>query len=300
MDRRTFLRIGTGLAVGGPLLVDAVTTSTTLAADAPGAAATALALIGAVPPDVSKAGILAEDRKFLPAGQRMPVVHIEVPTVRAFATTDRHLVFSFDEMPTQAVFTAWLRSWPGPYTLYWNYKHEIDHAVVNGRYTLAKYKADMAKLTSWAAAAAHPHTVNTQILMCWTFYPNNHAPLKPADYWVNGIGYFMADFDGVGPTSSGAYPTFRAGLAAVPAWAKAHKVGWGVGEFGSHRSSLDPQGAHRAAWMTSMVPKLAAAGATTICLFDSNFGMPKTQVMELTTSAEISAWSALSRATALH
>lgn len=162
--------------------------------------------------------------------------------------------------------------------------HEADHKKLPVADTIAIKNRFFDRVT-----AANPKVLVAHTLTGWSFgVKSGYDP----DIWGTCRAHVIGvDCDGIHPTQL-PYTAYDNQIvraqAFVEKWADSGYRYWAVPEFGCPRIASDTGGVARAAWMKEYGDKFRAGGALYVCAYEA----PSTAGNELTTPAEISAWSA--------
>ena len=188
------------------------------------------------------------------------------------------IVVSFKARPADilsgkydTLLTNWFRNAPTDREIWWTYWHEPEDDVEDGNFTAQQWRDAYRHIALMANAARNPRLHNTIILMCWTVHPRSgrtFADFFPGKDVVETLGW-----DCYSAASSGTiyYPPSDVYGRAV-ATSRDLGLPFGIAETGSLKSSSDPDGTKRAAWLRSVGTYLEDQNAEFVTYFDSVIG----------------------------
>jgi hypothetical protein len=182
--------------------------------------------------------------------------------------TGMPVIYSFDRMPSDAQFRAWLNSLNPRQHVWWAYDHEIDWKIKHHKQTLGTWRRQMAHLM--AIAKGRPNLAPALILTGWEFATNGGRHFyPPTAFWIPGMRAIGGDMDGL-DTHSRPYPNFTRQLDGL--LATAARVGHAqvlIPEFGAPTTTWDPSTRGKAEWMRQWAERFCKAGVTAVAYFDT-------------------------------
>jgi hypothetical protein len=194
------------------------------------------------------------------------------------AAVDTSLLVSFKADPVRVLSGTYdqrLKQWfdeaPRNRDIWWTYYHEPENNVEHGDFTAEQWRAAYKHIATIANAAHNPHLYNSIVLMCWTLDPasgRSFADYFPGADLVDTIGWDCYSE----PTTDQPYEAPQDLYASAIATSRSAGVGWGIAETGAIKTSTDPSGELRAAWLLDVGQYLADEGAQFVLYFDSPVG----------------------------
>lgn len=182
---------------------------------------------------------------------------------------------------------AWLQALPAKAVVFMSYYHEPESSWTDGPTFAAAQDHFINTVNTTTGVVA---TVKTCVIFTSNILTFGQAGGSTRDvrtYWPVAHNADHVGFDFDGSVSTTAYPTqYQARMATAKAFALLKKVPWSATEFANLQIAGDTAGTGRAAWIKQLATDFASNGAYSVEYWDDS-------TSTLTTSAEVSAWTAV-------
>ncbi len=195
---------------------------------------------------------------------------------RKDAIGDRMLVTSF-RMPPQDVLAgrydaqlrAYFRNAPTDPLILWSYIHEPEPLILSGQFTAEQYRAAFRHVVRLAGEQCRANLFPTMILTGWTTEPASKRDWRDyyaGDDYVSVVAWDPYNSATSQPTS---YVAPQGLYQSVLQASKESGKPWGIAETGSVRTTDDPSGTQRGAWLDRIGQWFSNQGASFVTYFQS-------------------------------